>query len=147
MITVFPLHFLGQGACLQPENLKLHDLAVDYVNRELINGHEVNLSRLDQVFVAVEADKNDVPQVVHGITGANRRIDIPLFRSTHWEATTKLRNRLHAHLADKGYLGQEVFIHLSSKETPEQKCAGFDLEVATAGLVPADRYLVMVRSV
>ncbi len=74
-------------------------------------------------------------------------MDIPLFRATSNEATVKLHRRLHSHLADKGYLGQEVFIHLSSKELPEQRCAGYDLAIQEAKLVPADRFLVKVRSV
>lgn len=147
MITVFPLKFLGQGACLQPENQRLHDLTVNYVQRELLNGQDVNLSLLNQVFVAAEADEDDNPLTVHGVAGANLRIDIPLFRATTNEATVKLSRRLHSHLADIGYLGQEVFIHLSNKELPEQRCSGYDEAIALAKLKPADRFLVRVRSV
>lgn len=147
MITVVPIDWLGQGACLQPKNQKLHDLTVDYVTRELTNGSEVVLTDLNKVFVAIETDRHDQPTMVHGVTGLVTRVDIPLFRTTHVEATARLRQRLHSYLADMGYLGQEVFIHLSSKETSEQRCPGFDVEVATAKLVKADRYLVKVRSV
>jgi hypothetical protein len=140
-IKIVPLDFMGQGACLQPVNQKLHDLTVAYCREELQNGEQLNLSLLNKVFVAVELDEHEAPVKVHGISGVQMRVDIPLFRATHSLATTKLHQRLHSYLADQGILGQEVFIHLSSKELPEQRCEGWEAEVEAAQLTPADRLL------
>ena len=144
-IKIVPLDFMGQGALLQPRDQHLHDLVVEYCQQNIVGGADLNLSTLAKVFVAVELDEDDIVTKVHGVTGIISRPDIPVFRATCAAATTKLHQRCHSYLADNGYLGQEVFIHLSNKELPEQRCAGYETEVEAAKLVPADRYLVKVR--
>lgn len=145
LVKVLPLDFLGQGACLQPKDQALHDLVVEYCCQQLVGGDQLNLSLLSKVFVAVELDELDRPVKVHGLAGIQQKPDIPVFRATCAAATAKLHQRCHSYLADCGFLGQEVFIHLSSKERPDQRCEGFEQEVEAARLVPADRYLVVVR--
>lgn len=144
MIKVFPLDFLGQGALLQPKNEKLHDMAIEYCNREL--AAEVDLSKFAKVFVAAEVDESGAPVKVTGITGYGMRPDISLFRATSDAATVKLHHRWHTFFADNGCLDEEVLIHLSGKDTPEQRCSKWDKELEAAKAIPADRYLVKVRA-
>lgn len=142
MIRIFPLDFLGQGALLQPKNQQLHDLAVSYCAKELTE--EVNLSQFGKVFIAAET-QDETPVSVHGISGFVWRPDIALFRATCDAATVKLHRRWHSHFADNGLLGNHVLLHLSSKDTAEQRCANWEQELIAAQAVAADRYLVKVR--
>jgi hypothetical protein len=143
MIKIFPLDFLGQGALLQPKDGRLHDLAIDFCAKQLTE--EVNLSQFGKVFIAAETD-NGTPVAVEGITGYAMRPDISLFRAISARATAKLHHRWHTFFADNGILGSDVFIHLSNKETPEQRCANWNNELMAALAIPADRFLVKVRA-
>ena len=143
-IKVFPLDFLGQGALLQPKDQCLHDLAVDFCNREIVG--DVNLARFAKVFISAEIDDSEKPVNVEGVTGHIWRPDISMFRATTDRATVKLHHRWHTYFADQGLLGEEVFIHLSSKDKPEQRCASWDQELKAAQARVADRYLVKVRA-
>ncbi|HXF14709.1 MAG TPA: hypothetical protein VN517_16250 [Terriglobales bacterium] len=145
-LKVLPIDFLGQGAMLEPKDRELHDMAVDYCNRELQNGHEVNLSKFSKVWVVVEMEGTTYKKVV-GLSGWVWRVDIPIFRVTGEavdRATMMLTERIRSYMEDQGARDSEVFIHLSSKETPEQKCKNWDKSLALVGAVPADRYAVKV---
>lgn len=144
MIKIFPLDFLGQGALLQPKDQRLHDMAVDYLMREVTG--DVNLASFNRVFIAAEVDESGEPVKVEGVTGFCMRPDIALYRATSAAATAKLHHRWHTYFADNGLLGQEVFLHLSDKESPEQRCSNWNQEMMKAEAVPADRYLVKVRA-
>jgi hypothetical protein len=144
MIKIFPLDFLGQGALLQPKDSWLHDLAVDFCAREVAT--EVDLSKFAKVFIAAEIDASEKPMNIEGVTGYVVRPDIALYRAVTDRATAKLHHRWHTFFADNGILGQEVFIHLSNKDTPEQRCASWDEQLKAAQATPADRYLVKVRA-
>lgn len=143
-IKIFPLDFLGQGALLQPKDQWLHDLTVDFCSREVAG--DVNLALFAKVFVAAELDDSDKPTKVEGVTGYIMRPDISLYRAVTARATAKLHHRWHTFFADNGILGQEVFIHLSNKDTAEQRCNNWNNELMAAQAIPADRYLVKVRA-
>jgi hypothetical protein len=146
-LVTFPLDFIGQPPMLEPKHRKLHDLAVQYVWANVQGGSEINLSLFNKVFVCAEVDENNDPVAVHGVTGYGLRVDIPLFRSTNPVATAKLHKRLHQTLADQGMLGQEVFIHISGKESEDQRWSSWHTELEKAGATPADRYKVVVKAV
>lgn len=136
-VKVIPIDFFPpNGALIQPKDQLLHDKAVVFCRNE-VNG-DVDFSKLAKVWVAVDGDE------VIGIAGYVMKVDIPLFRATNAAGTAKLHQRLHTFFADNGLLGHEVFIHLSSKETPEQRCANWSGELEAANAVPADRYAVTV---
>jgi hypothetical protein len=145
--VVLPLEFLGQqGALLEPADHKLHDMAVDYCTKELQNGQELNLSKFTKAWVVVEMDGTDYKEI-HAIAGFVWRIDIPVFRSTgnHVDYTTKLLiDRMRAFFQDNGARGTEVFLHISSKERPEQRCEKWQESLDSVGAVPADRFSVKV---
>lgn len=140
-IEIIPLDFLGQGALLEPADQKLHDLAVEYCARELEGGADLNLARFNKVWIALEDGE------VVGITGFVWRIDLPIFRVSGERAaraTKLLTDRVRAYFQDQGCRGQELFLHISSKETPEQRCAKWEESLAAAPAVPADRYSVKI---
>jgi hypothetical protein len=140
-IEILPLDFQGQGALLEPVDHKLHDLAVEYCARELQGGSEINLARFSKVWLAL-ADGEAV-----GLAGYVYRLDIPVFRVTGEtpDRTTKLlTDRLRAFFQDQGFRGQEVLLHISSKERPEQRCAKWQESLKAAGAEPADRFSVKI---
>lgn len=135
---------MGEGALLQPKDQALHDLAVDYCKREL--AEEINVARLQKCWVAVEMD-GEKYKAIHGICGYVLKIDIPVFRVSggHAVAATKLLvDRMRAFFQDNGARGSEAFIHISSKETPEQRCHRWDESLRAVGAVPADRFSVKI---
>lgn len=145
-IAVLPIDFIGQGALLEPVDAKLHDMAVDYCARELENGRELNLSKFNKCWVVVEMNGDNYAQI-HGISGWVNRIDIPVFRVTGENvdrSTLMLTDRMRAFFQDNGARGAEVFLHISSKERPEQRCQKWEQSLALVGAVPADRFSVKV---
>lgn len=133
---------MGHGALLEPVDRKLHDAAVDYCNRELKNGSEINLSKFAKVWIAKEGEE------IVGIAAFVWRLDVPMFRVTGSKAdraTNMLAERIRSYFQDAfGARGAEAFIHLSSKETPEQRCEKWDESLAKVGAVPADRFSVEI---
>jgi len=145
-IQVFPIDFMGQQPLLEPVNRKLHDMAVDYCKENLSD--KVNLAKLNKVWVAATVDPAGNPLEITGITGWVYKVDIPVFRVTGDNAvrsTKMLEERLHAYFADQGMIGHEVFIHISSKETPEQRCPNWEESLFDASATPADRFAITVR--
>jgi hypothetical protein len=145
--VVLPIEFLGQqGALLEPTDPKLHDMAVEYCARQLENGNELNLAKFTKVWVVVELDGTTYKEVI-GIAGFCWRIDIPVFRVTgnHVDyATQLLIERMRAFFQDNGARGTEVFLHISSKERPEQRCEKWQESLDSVGATPADRFSVKV---
>lgn len=145
-IEVIPLDFLGQGALLEPADRELHDMAVEYCARELEGGDKLNLSKFAKVWLAVEMADGKYKEVV-GITGYVMRIDLPVFRVSGpnaVRATKMLADRLHAFFQDQGARGHELFIHISSKERPEQRCERWEESLAAEGATPADRLAIKI---
>lgn len=140
-IEVVPIDFCGQGALLEPVHPELHDLAVDYCTRELAGGKDLNLARFSKCWIAIEG------QNVVGFTGYVMRIDLPVFRVSgpnSIRATKMLCDRLRGFFQDQGARGQELFIHISSKERPEQRCSGWKEALHVVGATAADRYAVKI---
>ena len=85
---------------------------------------------------------------VCGITAFRMVPDITHFRVSGPNAarsTKMLTDRLQAFFADQGLRGSYVLLHLSGKETPEQRCYRWEESMKAAGAIPADRYMVEVR--
>ncbi|MBV9179877.1 MAG: hypothetical protein JO356_01080 [Acidobacteria bacterium] len=146
-IAVYPLDFQGQGALLEPVDKKLHDLAVDYCARELEGGKDLNLARFAKVWVAVSLDADGSYKEILGITGYVMRIDLPVFRVSGdhaVRATKMLTDRMRGFFQDQGARGHEAFIHISSKERPEQRCAKWKESLRAVGAQPADRLSVKI---
>lgn len=106
---------MGQGALLEPRDPKLHDAAVDFCNRELAKGKDLNLANFAKVWVGLEGDE------VKGIAGYVLRPDIPLLRSVSPDVLRALGHRFNSFFADQGARGQQVFLYIGN-EAPEQRC-------------------------
>lgn len=150
-IQVIPLDFMGQAPLYEPRDKKLFDLAMDYCNREL--AEPIDFVRLNKVWVAVGDPKFDkagnlVDGHVCGLTGYVLKPDIPVFRvsgENAARATKMLTDRYHDFFADQGLRGQEIFIHISGKEKPEQRCPRWEESLSATDAKPADRFSVIVR--
>ena len=145
-IEVIPIDFMGQPPLYEPKERELFDMAIEYCNREL--AEQFDFVNLNKVWVSVICDDEGKPQEVIGITGTVLKADIPIFRVSGpnaKRATKMLEQRLHSYFADQGMRGHEVFLHISSKETPEQKCPAWEESLLAAKAVPADRFSVIVR--
>lgn len=143
-VKVIPLDFMGQGALLEPADRELHDMAVDYCAHNLAN--EVNLSKFNKVWVAVAMQGQKYVEII-GITGWVWRHDVPMFRVTGKhavKATKLLEHRLHSFFEDNGARGADVLLHISSKETPEQRCPKWKESLKASGAAPADRFMIKV---
>lgn len=126
--------------------MKLHAMAIDYCRRELQDGDKVNLAKFNKVWLAVQMNGDEYKEIV-GITAWVYRIDLPMFRvsgSNAVRATKMLADRLHAFFQDQGARGSELFIHISGKETPEQRCAKWSDSLTAEGATPADRFIIKI---
>lgn len=140
-IEVLPIDFHGQGALLEPIDHELHDQAVEYCRRELQDGDKLNLAKFNKVWIARGEEG------IAGICGFVWRIDIPVFRVSGPQAvraTKLLTDRMRAFFQDQGARGQEVFLHISGKELPEQRCQKWQESLLAVGAVPADRFSIKV---
>jgi hypothetical protein len=139
VIEILPLDFLGQGALLEPVDRKLHDLAVDYCSRELVGGKDLNLTKLAKVWIGMKDDE------VSGISGYVNRLDVPIFRATDALVLHALAQRMNSFFADNGCRGQEVFIHVSKAERPEQRCPAWLEVLKEWNAESSDRLSIKVR--
>jgi hypothetical protein len=140
-IEVLPLDFHGQGALLEPVDQELHNRAVVYCRKELAGGNDINLARFQKVWVAIAGKE------VSGISGFVWRIDVPIFRVSGENAvrsTKMLIDRMRAYFQDQGARGSEVFLHISGKETTEQRCQFWAESLKSVGAVSADRFAIKV---
>jgi hypothetical protein len=137
-IRILPLDFMGQGALLEPRDAKLHDAAVDFCNRELAAGKDINLSKFAKVWVGLRDEE------VKGIMGYVLRPDVPLLRSTDGEVLRELGLRMNDYFADQGAHGQEVFLYIGN-EKPEQRCMDWLKVLKEFHPKSARRLLVEIR--
>jgi hypothetical protein len=145
-IKVLPIDFIGQAPLFEPADTKLHDLAVEYCAQNLQGGADLNLGKFNKVWVVVYMEGEEYKEIL-GISGFVWRIDLPIFRVTGKRvdySTQILIDRMRAFFQDNGARGTEVFLHISSKETPEQRCEEWTESLAAVNAVPADRFAVKV---
>lgn len=139
MIRVLPIDFLGQGALLEPKDPKLHDLAVQFCAKELQNGDQINFSKLDKVWVGLKDGE------AFGISGYVHRLDIPIFRATDAGVLRLMAQRMNDFFTDNGCRGQEVFLHISKRERPEQRCPEWAEVLKEWDAESSDRLSIKVR--
>jgi hypothetical protein len=138
-IVVLPIDFLGQGALLEPADQKLHDMAVEYVSRELEHGKDLNLSKFNKVWVGMKDGD------IVGVSGFVYKLDIPVLRATDAETLRFLAQRMNDYFADNGCRNHEVLIHISKRERPEQRCPEWAEVMKEWGAQSADRFSFKVR--
>lgn len=144
-LEVIPLDFMGSGALLEAKDKELFNMALDYISREMAEPFEP--AHLQKCWVVAEMWEGK-PVQIHGISGYVMRPDIPVFRvsgDNAKRATKMLVERMNGYFSDQGCRGFEVFIRISSKESPEQRCEAWQESLEAVGAVPADRFSVKVR--
>lgn len=142
-IQVRPLDFEAKEGftIVQPKDVWLFDKAEEYCRNQL--AEPVDFRKLSKVWIALD-EQNEVC----GISCYVLKVDIPIFRVTGDNAvrgTKALYDRMNAFFSDMGLTGQEVFLHISSKESSEQKCPAWQESLAAVNAVPADRFALIVR--
>jgi hypothetical protein len=96
--------------------------------------------------VACEVNGDGKPVRALGVLCMVLRPDFPVCRFTDNAAVAKLVQRANDFLHDTyGARGCEVLVHISSRETPEQRCPDADEWMRLYGLKPADRWAFTVR--
>lgn len=140
---VLQLLFKEQGGMLLPRDPELHKLVVEFAEREL--AEPINFTDYRNVFVECECDDEGKPVRVEGIAAMQLVADIPVFRSTNARSAKLLIDRMTDFLDDQGARGQRVLVHISERETPEQRCPNFLVWLAALGAKPAERWAVTVK--
>lgn len=138
MISVIPLDFLGQGALLEPADRKLHDMAVDYCNRELAKGRELDFSKFSKVWVGLKDAE------VFGVSGYVLKPDVPLLRATNPDVLRALCHRMNDFFSDNGARGKEAFVYIGD-EQPSQRCPEWRRVLREFGAKSARRVAIEVK--
>lgn len=140
-IDVSPLDFDRLDAdSVKPRDPELWAAAEAFMQRELDKPFDI--TRAAKVWAAHSEEE------VCGITAFQMVPDITHFRvagPNAVRATKMMTDRLQAYFADQGLRNGYVFLHISSKERPEQRCTKWEDSLRAAGAIPADRFLVKVR--
>jgi len=137
MIEIVPIDFMGQqGALLEPKHKHIHDLAVDYCQRELVK--EVDLSKFAKVWLGLKDGK------AFGVAGYVLRADVPLMRATDADVLRALGKRMNDFFSDQGIREQEVFIFIGD-EKPEQRCPEWKQVLKEFGATSAQRWQIEVK--
>ena len=140
-IDVSPLDFQRlDSEAIRPADPMLWNAAEAYMQRELEKPFPID--RMAKTWVAHSGGE------ICGITAFLMVPDITHFRVSGpnaARATKMLTDRLQSYFADQGLRGQYVLLHISSKETPEQRCHRWDESLTAAEAEPADRMIVRVR--
>jgi hypothetical protein len=137
-IEVLPLDFIGTGAMLEPADPKLHDLAVNYAQRELKDGDKLNLTKFAKSWVGL---KDGVP---FGLMGYVLKADVPLFRATDVDVLRVMGERLNNFFSDNGARGREVLLYLGD-EPEAQRCPKWRDAIKEFGGKSGRRILFEVR--
>lgn len=138
MISVIPMDFMGQGALLEPADVKLHDAAVEYARRELANGDKLDFSKFSKVWVGMKDGE------VFGLSGYVLKPDVPLLRATDADVLRAMCHRINDYFSDQGARGKEAFIYIGD-EKPEARCPEWRKVLSEFGAKSAQRFIVEVR--
>ncbi|HVI40014.1 MAG TPA: hypothetical protein VM577_05085 [Anaerovoracaceae bacterium] len=143
---VVPLDFRQTANGLVPVDGALFTLVTEYCQLNLAKQPE--LSELAKTWAVVEYEGENIVSVTGLASYGGNIPDIPVFRVTGpnaQRATKMLYDRLNGFFADNGMRGKQVFLFISDKEKPEQRCEAWDSSLEDVGAVPAQRYAVTVR--
>lgn len=126
-----------------PKDEDLYRLTLRFCMTELAELPDFELYR--KMWVTVELDKAGKMVRVTGMQALMSVVDLPISRYTNSKAAKLLSERVDSYLADQGLRGVPVFVFISSKEKPEQKCRDWTKWLRIWKAEPADRWLVRVR--
>jgi hypothetical protein len=128
---------------LEPCDPRLFELADSFCRAELSEYPEFKSYR--KIWVTVVIDNDGEMLRVSGFQALMTVVDLPISRYTDSKSAKLLSERVDSYCADNGLRGAPVFVYLSSKEKPEQRCRDWVKWLKFWNAVPADRFLVRVR--
>lgn len=143
---VVPIDFRNSSNGIVPVDVHLYTLVVEYCTTAL--AEQPKIEELAKTWAVVEYEGEQVASVTGLAAWGGDVPDIPIFRVTGENAvraTKMLYDRLNAFFADRGARGRQVFLYISEKETPEQRCESWESSLEDVGAVPAQRMAVTIR--
>jgi hypothetical protein len=143
---VVPLDFRNSPNGIVPVDGHLYTLVMEYCKTAL--AEQPKIDELNKTWAVVEYKGENIVSV-NGLAAWGGDVpDIPIFRVTGdnaKRATKMLYDRINSFFADRGARGRQVFIWISEKETPEQRCEAWESSLKDVGAVPAQRFAVTVK--
>ena len=143
---VVPIDFRNSQNGLVPVDAHLYTLVVEYCKIAL--AEQPVIEELAKTWAVVEYEGENIVSVT-GIGAWGGDVpDHPIWRVTGpnaKRATKMLQERINGFHADRGARGRSVFIYISEKETPEQRCPDWEDSLKDVGAVPAQRMAVTIR--
>ena len=143
---VVPIDFRESSNGLVPVDAELFTLVTEYCKSALAEQPELTMLRKTWAVVEYEGDK--IVSVTGLAAWGGDVPDHPLWRVTGpnaKRATKMLQERINGFHADRGARGRHVFIYISEKEQPEQRCPDWEQSLRDVGAVPAQRFAVTIR--
>jgi hypothetical protein len=134
-----------EGVTVPVDNV-LFTLVTEYCQANL--AVQPKLTELAKTWAVVEYDGDKIVSVTGLAAYGGSVPDIPVFRVTGENAkraTKMLYDRMNGFFADNGMLGKFVFIFISEKETPEQRCEDWEDSLRAVGAIPAQRFAVVIK--
>jgi hypothetical protein len=142
-IRVYPLLWNEQGGLFMPRDPKLHQMAVEFAQKEM--GIEINFAQYVRTFIACEVDAQEQPQKVVGIGTFRMVPDIENMRFLNAKAAKKIIDRMHDWLSDQGVQrGSDVFVRISSGDDP-YRCPQHLDWLKSEKAKPAERFVLPSR--
>jgi hypothetical protein len=143
---VVPIDFRASQNGPVPVDGHLYTLVMDYCKTAL--AEQPRIEELAKTWAVVEYEEENIVSVTGLAAWGGDVLDIPIFRVTGenaQRATKMLYDRLNSFFADRGARGRQVFLFISEKEKPDQRCPDWDESLKDVGAAPAQRMAVTIR--
>lgn len=143
---VVPIDFRNSDNGIVPVDADLYTLVMEYCKTALAK--QPKIDELNKTWAVVEYEGEKIVSVTGLAAWGGDVPDLPIFRTTGLNAkraTKMLYDRINSFFADRGARGKQVFLYISDKETPEQRCEAWESSLEDVGAVPAQRFAVTVR--
>lgn len=143
---VVPIDFRNSPNGIVPVDGHLYTLVVEYCKTAL--AEQPKIEELNKTWAVVEYEGENIVSVTGLAAWGGDVPDLPIFRVTGENAkraTKMLYDRINSFFADRGARGRHIFLYISDKEAPEQRCEAWESSLSDVGAVPAQRYAVTIR--
>ena len=143
---IVPIDFRQTINGLVPVDAELFTLVTEYCKASL--SQQPNLLELTKTWAVVEYEGEKISAVTGLAAWGGDVPDLPVWRVTGpnaQRATKMLYDRINGFFADRGARGRQVFVFVSDKETPEQRCEDWEESLNSVGAVPAERFSVTIK--
>lgn len=143
---VVPIDFRASHNGPVPVDAHLYTLVMEYCKFAL--AEQPVIEELAKTWAVVEYEDEKIVSVTGLAAWGGDVPDIPIFRVTGENAvraTKMLYDRMNAFFADRGARGRHVFLYISEKEKPEQRCEAWESSLQELGAISAERFAVVIR--